>query len=76
MKQNSYVVNWIEVEDTQGRKTGKFLVEIASDEPIMLVHYEMDNDGISSTVIRTEIKADENKFIILKRQRGAFADEG
>lgn len=75
MKQNSYAINWIEVEGTQGRKTGKFLVEIASDEPVMLVHYEMDNDGISSTVIRTEIKADENKFIILKRQRGAFTDE-
>ena len=76
MKQNSYAVNWIEVEDAQGNKTPKFLVEIASDEPSMFVHYEMDEDGISSNIIRTEIKADENKFVILKRQRGAFTDEG
>jgi len=68
MKRNSYSVNWLE-------SYKQYEVDISSDEPAMRVHYEMDENGNSSRKIRTDIKPDENKFIILRRNKGAFIDE-
>ena len=68
MKRNSYAVNW-------NNEYQQYEVDISSDESSMRVHYEMDGDGNSSRKIRTTIKPDENKFIILRRQKGAFVSE-
>lgn len=68
MKKNSYSVNWND-------EYKQYEVDISSDESSMRVHYEMDDEGNSNPRIRTNIKPDENKFIILRRQKGAFIDE-
>jgi len=68
MKKNSYSVNWVE-------EYKQYEVDISSDEPVMRIHYEMDENGNSSRKIRTLIKPDRNKFIILRRQKGVFLDE-
>lgn len=66
MKKNSYAINW----NDQGQQ---YEVDISSDESVMEVHYEMDSNGNSNNLIRTKIKPDNNKFIILRRQKGAFS---
>lgn len=68
MRQNSYAVNWNETAQ-------QYEVDIASDEDTVLIHYEMTESGKSESIIRTDIKPDDNKFIILKRNKGAFIDE-
>lgn len=68
MKKNSYSVNWVE-------EYKQYEVDISSDEPVMRIHYEMDENGNSSRKIRTVIKPNQNKFIILRRQKGLFLDE-
>jgi hypothetical protein len=68
MKKNCYSVNWVE-------EYKQYEVDISSDESAMRVHYEMDENGNSSRKIRTTIKPDQNKFIILRRQKGAFVNE-
>ena len=67
MMNNSYAVNWDE-------KYQQYEVTISTDEPVIKVHYEMDEDGISSKVIKTDIKTDESKFIILRRRKGEFTE--
>ena len=68
MKKDSYAVNWNE----NGQQ---YEVDIASDEDVVMIHYEMDDNGISERVIRTNIDSKENKFIVLKRNKGASFDE-
>lgn len=68
MKKNSYSVNWND-------EYKQYEVDISSDESSMKIHYEMDEDGNSNPKIRTTIRPDENKFIILRRQKGAFISE-
>jgi hypothetical protein len=67
MINDSYAINWDE-------NYQQYEVTISTDEPIIKVHYEMDDDGISSKTIKTEIKADESKFIILRRKKGEFTE--
>lgn len=67
MMNDSYAVNWDE-------KYQQYEVTISTDEPIIKVHYEMDEDGISSRTIKTGIKTDESKFIILRRKKGEFTE--
>lgn len=67
MINDSYAINWDE-------KYQQYEVTISTDEPIIKVHYEMDDDGISSRTIKTGIKADESKFIILRRKKGEFTE--
>lgn len=68
LKENSYAVNWNNILQ-------QYEVDIATDEDIIMIHYEMDNNGLSERTINTDIKSDSNKFIILKRNKGAFSDE-
>lgn len=67
MINDSYAVNWDE-------EYQQYEVTISTDEPIIKVHYEMDEDGISSRIIKTDIKTDESKFIILRRKKGEFTE--
>lgn len=68
LKQDSYAVNW-------NNALQQYEVDIATDKDIIMIHYEMDNHGLSERTIHTDIKSDNSKFIILKRNRGAFSDE-
>lgn len=68
MKKDSYSVNW-------NNTAQQYEVDIASDHDIILIHYEMDSNGNSERTIRTDIKPDNSKFIILKRNKGAVFDE-
>lgn len=68
MKRNSYAINW---NDT----AQQYEVDIASDENTVLIHYEMTESGKSERTIRTNITPDNNKFIILRRNKGAFINE-
>ena len=67
MINDSYAVNWDE-------KYQQYEVTISTDEPIINIHYEMDEDGMSSRTIKTGIKTDESKFVILRRKKGEFLD--
>lgn len=60
-KKDSYAINWNE-------ESSQYEVDIITDTDKMQVNYEMQDNGISSTVIRTDILPDENKFIVLKRK--------
>ena len=42
---------------------------------LVLIHYEMTESGKSEKTIRTDITPDNNKFIILRRNKGAFINE-
>ena len=68
MKEDSYAINW----NNEGQQ---YEVDIATDLDTVLIHYEMDDNGQSTRTIRTDINSDGSKFIILKRDKGAFADE-
>lgn len=68
MKKDSYAVNW----NDEGQQ---YEVDIATDHDVVLIHYEMDDNGQSTRTIRTDINSDDNKFIILRRNKGAFSDE-
>lgn len=59
-KRNSYAINKSENGDN-------YIVDIVTDETSVKVNYELSDTGISDPVIRTDIKPDTNKFIILKR---------
>lgn len=69
LKQNSYSINYDE-------ESGQYLVDISSESNTMHIHYEMDDKtGESSNIRRTSIVPDKNKFIVLKRDEGAFYHE-
>lgn len=67
-KKDSYSVNW----NNQG---SQYEVDITTDENQMQVHYEMQDNGVSNSIIRTDIVPDESKFIVLKRERDEITDE-
>lgn len=68
MRKNTYSVNW-------NSEVQQYEVDIASDETSVKIHYEMDDEGRSESIVRTLVKPDENKFVILKRNKGAFINE-
>lgn len=69
LQKNAYAINWNE-------EYKQYEVDISSDESKIRVHYEFDaTTKASDDRIRTEILSNENKFIILRRQKGAFLDE-
>ena len=59
-KKDTYVINKSEDGDN-------YIVDIVTDKTSVKVNYELGDTGISEPVIRTDIKPDRNKFIILKR---------
>ena len=67
-KQDSYAVNWNEEYE-------QYEVDVTSDKTVIRIHYEFDDNRRSSNKIRTEILSNENKFVILRRQKGVFLDE-
>ena len=69
LKSDSYCINYNE-------QLGQYEVDISSESPVMRIHYEMEKNTMeSSGLIRTKIKPNKNKFIVLKRKEGAFIED-
>lgn len=67
LKRNAYAINYDD-------KNGQYAVDISSEDPSVILHYEMDSDGGSDDQIRTTMKSDKNKFIVLRRKQGEVFD--
>ena len=68
LKCDSYCINFND-------QLSQYEVDIASENPVMRVHYEMEKSTMeSSGIIRTQIKPDKNKFVVLRRKEDAFLE--
>ena len=68
LKRDSYAINYEE-------ESGQYALDISSEEPSVLLHYDMDEDSESNMQIRTKIKPDKNKFVVLRRKQGEVFDD-